>query len=326
MDRYGSKAWLERLRPDALPIARLGRLVVVRFDDGSYGKVIGGTPEEPTVISLTPLEMVSVLKTLRHVYRPNTPNVVVGTIQTTWVDWYNTSATASQQEIFDQVTKKLDAAGKEGLPGGSEADIIENYKFTYPTVYPALINYRDSGGRRAFFAEKTPIYGPDPISKPKDGGPMEMKSGNLVLHPGRFTYSDPAQSPTFKMWLDFVTKDKGVQVLRTQVSEGLLGDMPGASVLSTPYYTDYEFLVAKDLLWNPSIPGLPTWLPPGKDVSDYWGKPTPHGKPSLDPLLQAAEGAFSFGKQITTLAVLIGLGVLIMKFAPSPVERPAHAH
>lgn len=313
---YGSREWISKLHPNAKPIARLGRLVIVRFSDGSLGKVIGGTPEAPTVISLTPAEKIIIARTLRLVHRPLYPEALVGAIQITWIDWYNTSATTPQQETFDNVTKQIDAAGKEALPGGSKADLIDQYRLTYPSIYPALLNYRDTGGRRALFAEKTKIYDDKPISNPKDGGPIEVKDKNVILHPGRFTYSDPAESPIFGQWLDFVTKDRSVQVLRTQISEGLLSGVPLASVLSTPYYTDYEFLVAKDILWNPSIPGLPTWLPPGQDVQDYWGKPTPKAKPDWDALSRGGQNLFDFSKQLTTLAVLLGVGFLLMRYAP----------
>lgn len=309
--RYGSKEWLARLNPSVKPLARLGRIVVVRFSDGTLGKVIGGSPESPTVTSLLPAEKIILLRTLGISPNPIAQQeALIGAMQVTWIDWYNTSATLPQQEMFDGITKKIDAAGKEGLPGGSESGLIDDYRFTYPTIYPALLNYRDTGGRRALFAEQTKVYDTKPIAIPKDGGPIEMKDRNIVLHPGRYTYSDPAQTPIFKQWLDFVTKDRSVQVLRTQVSESSV-----SSILS-PYYTDYEFLVAKDILWNPSIPGNPTWLPPGQDVESYWGKPTPNAVPDWGAPGRISHEIFDFGTQLSTLAVLIGVGYLLMKFAP----------
>jgi hypothetical protein len=322
--RYGSTEWLSRLAPELKPIARLGRIVVARLSNGQLVKIIGGTPEAPTCMALQPHERIIIARTLGIMHQApigsELTRIGADTQKVTWVDWYNTSATLPQQEMFDSVTKKIDAAGKEGLPGGSQADIIDQYRFTYPSIYPALENYRDTGGRRALFATETKVYDDHPIAKPKPGGPIEMIGPNMVLHPGRFTYSDPAQSPIFKQWLDFVTKDRSVQVLRTQVSESAL-----SSILS-PYYTDYEFLVAKDVLWNPSIPGNPTWLPPDEDVQSYWGKPTGPAQPDWDALRRAGQWSLDFGKQITTLAVLLGVGYLLMKYATPSANAHGKAH
>lgn len=320
--RYGTKEWISRLSPSLKPIARVNRLVVVRTPEGMLAKVIGGTPEHPTVIGLTAAERLSVIKSLRTTKVGAAP----GSLKVTWVDWYNTSATTPQQEVFDEVTKKVDAAGVEGLPGGKQAGIIDSYRYTHPSIYDALLNYRDTGGRRALFAEQAKSYGSEPIARPKARGPMEEQAGNLVLHPGRYTYSDLNEASPFKQWLDFTTKERSVQVLRTQIKEGLLHNVIPivGPIVATPYYTNYEFLVAKDVLWNNSISGWPTWLPAGHDVQSYWGKPPEPAKPDWGSIPKLGEGVFDFSKQVTTLAVLIGVGYLLMKFAPSSNER-AHA-
>jgi len=204
-----------------------------------------------------------------------------------------------------------------------------------PSVYPALLNYRDTGGRRALFAKNTVAYSDKPISTVKAGGPMELTSGGIVLHPGRYTYSDVMtdQNPKvgqFKIWLDAAIRDKKVQVLRTQVSEGLLSgpmvfNASEARYISPPYYMDYELLVAVDTVWSDSLLGNPTWIPGTVDVKSYWGKPTPPAGPDFDALRRAGAGLLHFGEGLATLAAILGLGYVLMVVANASKPSPARA-
>jgi hypothetical protein len=290
-------------------------VVKVASSGGRLAKVVGGTPEHPSLLGLSESD------------EPLVKYETVGaaTMEVTWVDWYNTSAGPNEQAVFDDVTRRIDAGGMDALPGGTNAGMIDQYRFTHPKIYPALLNYRDTGGRRALFAKNTVAYSDKPISVVKPGGPMEKGAdGTVVLHPGRYTYSDAnyenPKAGRFKIWLTAAIRDKKLQVLRTQVGEGLLADVPVLSVVSTPYYTDYEMLVAVDTAWSDSLAGLPSWIPGTEDIRSYWGKPTPHGKPDLSPL----QWPFQFGEQILTLAVVLGLGYVLLSLGKSsPATRHA---
>lgn len=239
---------------------------------------------------------------------------------TSWVDWYNQGASSTEQERFDRITKVLDAGGSEYMQGGAQQDYIERWRFTDPNVYKALVLYRDSGGRRALFAKETGDYGDKPIAVVKPDGPIvKNASSEVILHPGRYTYSAvQSQGQAFKTWLDRAVAARSAQVLRTQASEeaSWLASLYGMH--SAVLYIDYEFLVASDLVWDPSIPGLPSWLPKGTDVTAYWGKPTPHATPSIEELKKLAEGAGDVLKGLASLAAFGALGYLFFLFANMP--------
>jgi len=313
---YGTHDWLRRLPPGTTPIGRLGRMVVVRFPDGSIGKIVGGAPEAPTVIGISRAEM---------------RDVDIGADESpTWVVWYNTSASPAEQEVFDSATKTMDAGGREYLPGGSEEKYVENYRLTYPRIYPSLVNYRDTGGRRALFARDpgTKDFGTKPISVAKPGGPIEAVDNGVTLHPGRYTYSDPLiDQRTVIDFLDRLTKERKIQVLRAQVTEGNLRDVFAplgetiSKAISPNQFVEYEFLVAVDVFWPKTMLGIPTWLPPGMHVEDYWGKPDPHSKPDWDAVRRALNQLGDWSVNLGTIAVLLGVGYLLLRFAPQPAPR-----
>lgn len=329
--KYGSPEWLERLPSELTPLGRHHGFIVVRVGRarGLVAKIVGGPPEHPSLIALSPLEAAKFAHPEKQIHE-GTPLVGALTMEVTWVDWYNINADPAQQEKFDDVTKRIDALGEDALPGGSSANIIDSYKYTDPSIYPALENYRDTGGRRALFAKSTKAYADKPIAVAAPNGPMEVVNGNITLHPGRYTFSDAMyENPKagfFKNWLDSVTRDKRAQVLRTQVSEGLLANVPILSVVSRPYYMDYEFLVATDVTWNPDIPGIPTWLPGGIDVQGYWGKPTPSAQADPTALKEAGQGLLDFGKSLATIAVLLGVGYVFLLVGKNQRAAPAPAH
>lgn len=315
--KYGSSEWLARLPAGCVPVGRLNGLVVVELAGGRLWKIVGGTPESPSCVGLSSDEI--------RIFKPNPPTIGTSLV-VTWVEWYNKAATASQQEKFDRVTKEIDEAGLEGLPGGSKAGIIDTYRFSEPSLYPALLNYRDTGGRRALFAKNVTDYGPNPIAKPREGGPLEEVNGQIILRPGRYTYSDPVKgnpaAGRFREWLTAQIRERKAQPLRTQVSETVFGDIiPGITAVADPYYIDVEFLVAVDLPWPKTVPGLPTWLPMGKDVQSYWGPPTPHAPPDIDALRRFGQGVVGAIENIATLAVVLGIGYLLMLIGTKGPER-----
>lgn len=244
-----------------------------------------------------------------------------GTVQTTWVDWYNTVATARDQERFDAIAREIDQAGLEALPGGSYAGIPETYRVSSPEIYQALVNYRDTGGRRALFAQKATNYGNHAISVIREGGPIEKIDGRVILHPGRYTYTDPVQNNPaagrFREWLKAMIRDRKAQPIRTQVSDSILS---GLGIVS-PYYIDVEFLVAVDLEWPGSLPGLPTWLPAGEDVQSYWGKPSKSVPPDVADLADFWKKLKQTLENIATIAALLGIGYLLMLFGSRQPAR-----
>jgi hypothetical protein len=303
--------------------------VIVEISGGMLCKVVGGSPEAPSCIQLSEAEA----KLFRKSLQP--PAIGADTIEATWVDWYNSAATPEQQETFDRITKQIDSAGLEGLPGGAQSSLIESYRSTNPAIYPALANYRDSGGRRALFAKYASNYGEKPISKVTEDGPIvEVESETeepprVVLRPGRYTYTDPVENnPSaglFRAWLEEQIKARRAQALRTQVSEGVLQDLPIVSLISSPYYIDYEFLIATDVDWPTSVPGLPTWLPSNQDVQSYWGKPTGHAPPDIAALARLGQGAADLVQNILTVAVLLGVGYLLMAIGSRSSAQGARA-
>jgi hypothetical protein len=234
-----------------------------------------------------------------------------------WVDWYNKSATADQQNLFDRVTRVLDAGGADYMQGGSNANYIDKWRFTEPEVYQALVLYRDSGGRRALFAAETPSYGDKPIAAVTPNGPIVKNAQEqIILRPGRYTYSAvQAQGNAFFLWLSAATAARNAQVLRTQASEEASWAASLYGAHEDAIYIDYEFLVAAELPWDPNIPGLPAWLPKGTDVTSYWGKPSPHAAPNLDALREAAEAAKGALKGLTSMLLLGGAGYLFFLLA-----------
>ena len=323
--QYGSPQWIARLRAAGYePLGRVRGLIVVRLPWGPTAKVVGGTPESPTLIELPRVNVGAEGKASE-----------TSTVETTWISWYNTVATPGEQATFDRVADEIDELGLAAMPGGSKDDLLEPYRFTQPGVYPALVNYRDTGGRKALRTEieerqgTTPAaeqYGDHPIARVQDGGPMEAPSpdGPVTLHPGRYTYSnamyESSKAPFFPRWLDAAIKADKVQVIRTQVTEGVLEGIPLLEVLSTPYHRDYEFVVRQDILWDSAIPGFPTWLPAGSDVQSYWGKPTGH----LPPALPSGDDIANLLQKLFTLGVVLGAGYVVIQLAKAgPKRAPA---
>jgi hypothetical protein len=316
-------------------------VVVKHLPGGRLWKVVGGTPQAPTVAPLGQDERIEPYPGVRLAG-------VVGAVQVapteqqvftawdgspwpwgTWTNWYNKGATSAQQDLFDRVTKVLDAGGIDYMQGGANRNYIDRWQYTDPDVYKALVIYRDTGGRRALFARLTPgsaVYGTKPISVIRPGGPIEKDAGRVVLHPGRYTYSAiAAQGSGFKSWLDAAIASRSAQLLRTQASEEPSWLASLFKVPSAPIYIDYEFLVAADLPWDTSLLGNPAWLPETDDVVKYWGKPTPHAAPSLDALREAAEAAKGALKGLASLALLGAGGYVLFLLAGMSKARPATA-
>jgi hypothetical protein len=259
-------------------------------------------------------------------------STTVGAKNPMWIDWYN-NATAEEQEVFDRITKVLDAGGTDYMPGGSQANWIERFRGSQPTVYPALISYRDSGGRRALIVTRTPNYGDKPIGVIKPDGPMEQKGSAVIIHPGRYTYSDvlmktgddvvtsntiSAKETAFRKWIDLAIQEKKAQILRTQASlqPSVFASLFYAPEIQQgePIYIDYEFIVASDLPWDTNIKGNPTWLPSGTALENYWGKPTTHSTLSEELAIAAERAAETLAKGLSGLATIgafVGIGYLL---------------
>ena len=340
--RYGSQEWIARLPPGVDVVARLEELIVIRFHDGTLGKVVGGSPEQPSVIALSQDEMRAAVPIPNKIGIDAPPPLTIAWPYTDWVTWYNTGATPVEQEKFDRISKVLDAGGSDYMQGGPNAAYIENWQFTEPNVYKALVLYRDSGGRRALFASKTPDYGDNPISVVKLNGPITRGAdGTVTIHPGRYTYSTPQpvnvsdlvkfdllgsiDKTPFKQWLDAAVTARTAQVLTAQATEDPSHLASWLTLHSAPLFIDYEFLVATDIPWNSDIIGLPSWLPRGVGVEKYWGKPTPHAKPNLDALREAAERVKHVLEDFTTAAVVIGIGYLLMLIGNARQSSSRHA-
>lgn len=346
---YGTPGWLGQLPSELRPIGRIGQVVIVRYRDHFY-RVVGGEASSPTLMQLKPDELdlivpyplVSQKQRIERAARiligdlaaaPSYQQILDATwgdktwAYADWREWYNKGASAAEQEKFDRIAKVLDAGGADYMQGGKEQTYIEQWKYTDPTVYRALVSYRDTGGRRALFSAITPNYGPEPISTIKAGGPLEKNAaGDLILHPGRYTYSAiAANDPAFRLWLDEATKARKATLLLTQATEepSYLAMLYGMH--SDALFIDYEFLVAADLKWDTRLPGHPTWLPHGVHVEQYWGKPTPHAKPNLDALKEAAAAAAAAAASafqgLATLAVLGGLVYVVVLAAGSSRAR-----
>lgn len=250
----------------------------------------------------------------------------------TWVEWYNTGSTPDQQSAFDRAASVIDNGGAPYRKGGDYENYVENWRSQGPAFYNALVNYRDTGGRRALFAVPPKDYGPRPISVVRQGGPIEALSADmLVLHPGRYTYTDvTANGPAFRAWLAIVRE--GVTVGQTQLSATACSICNVAEGLPAgmPYYIDYEFTVAKDTAWPTTVNGAklngtPTWLPMSINIVDYWGQVTT-SKPDWDApgriLAKAADAAESAGKGVLVTAALLAAAYLVFALKPSPPPPP----
>lgn len=246
----------------------------------------------------------------------------------TWVHWYNTGATPDQQNAFDRAASVIDNGGTAYQRGGPNANYVENWRSQGPDFYAALVNYRDTGGRRALFAVPAKDYGPRPISVVKQGGPIEALASNmLVLHPGRYTYTDvTANGPAFRDWLGIVRE--AVTVGQTQVSAAVCNMCSMAEGLpaGAPYYVDYEFTVSKDTAWPTAVAGAPlhgtpTWLPMTINIVSYWGQVTT-SKPDWGApgraIDQAASAAASAGKGLLMATGLLAAAYLVFALKPAP--------
>lgn len=262
---------------------------------------------------------------------PPPPPPPVQTIAT-WVQWYNNGATADQQNAFDRAASVIDNGGAPYRKGGDYENYVENWRSQGQGFYDALVNYRDTGGRRALFAVPPKDYGSRPISVFSQGGPIERVDTNmLILHPGRYTYTDvTANGPGFMKWLQ-ATRDS-VTVGQTQVSASACNmcNQADGMPLGAPYYTDYEFTVSKDTGWpdvvfGSKLMGTPTWLPMSINIVDYWGQVT-KSAPDWDApgraLRKAADAAESAGKGILVTAALVATAYLVYALKPSPPPPP----
>jgi hypothetical protein len=233
-----------------------------------------------------------------------------------WVDWYN-AATAEEQRDFDRAGSVIDNGGAPYQKGGKFENYVENWRSKGAPFYQALVNYRDTGGRKALFAVPPKDYGPRPISTAKQGGPIERQASNmLVLHPGKYTYTDVTQNgPAFRQWLAIVKS--AVTVGQTQIATAVLaGD---------PYYVDYEFLVSQDTAWPDAVngnrlQGTPTWLPTSINIIDYWGQVTKSspdwGWPGRQ--LDAAGGIL---KGVGTVAAFLAMAYVMYNLRPNPTPH-----
>jgi hypothetical protein len=248
---------------------------------------------------------------------------------TSWVDWYNHRATPEQQQQFDYGASVIDNGGVPFQKGGPEDawvetwrlrqpayffNAIERYKTSDPSFWQALLNYRDTGGRAALF-HPPKDYGPRPISEPHQTGPIEVVNPTmLVLHPGRYSYSDvTANGPAFRDWLDIVKK--AVTVGQKQISSSVI---PGGD----PYYIDYEFTVTQDTAWptivnGQKLHGNPTWVPKGINIVTYWGQVTT-SHPDWDAPGRLAAQAGDMVKGIATLAGVLALAYVVYTLKPAP--------
>lgn len=231
-----------------------------------------------------------------------------------WLDWYNGHATPDQQSAFDRAASVIDNGGVPYKKGGSQEMYVENWKSQGPDFYNALVNYRDTGGRRALFAVPPKNYGGKPISTVNPGGPIEKAgAGMLVLHPGRYTYSDvTANGPAFRQWLAIVKSS--VTLGQIQVSQAALG--------GDPYYIDYEFLVDKDTAWPDAVAGqklhgTPTWVPEGINIVTYWGQVT-KSTPDWEAPGRALDRATQIAEGVGTILAFAALGYVLLSLRPSP--------
>lgn len=231
-----------------------------------------------------------------------------------WLEWYN-GAALDDQQAFDRAASVIDNGGVPYQKGGSQEQYVENWRSRGPEFYSALVNYRDTGGRRALFAQPEKDYGARPISMVAKGGPIEQVAQAMwMLHPGRYTYTDVTDNgPAFENWLR-ITQAKSVSVGQTQVS-------PSTNPFGKPYYTDVEFMVSADTPWpaevnGQKLNGFPTWLPKKINIVDYWGQVTKYQPDWLAPF-RGLDTAADLAKSIGTLAAIIGIAYVVHTLAPS---------
>lgn len=230
----------------------------------------------------------------------------VGAPAVTWVDWYN-AASDGEQSKFDDDAAALDnpsttpdqKANYISFFGGSDAE------------KEALKNYVATGGRATLFAAPAKNYGTNPIAVIKPSGPIEKSVEGVVLHPGTYTYSNVAKGDdVFEQWV--LNNGKTVKRTVVQTSASVL---PGGA----SYYTDNVLVVYQDTIWPSTLSGLPTWLPPGTDPIEYWGKVTPPAPPDWD-ILPSSKTVSRIAIVAAVAAVVVG-GVLIVYYAPRPSPR-----
>jgi len=111
-----------------------------------------------------------------------------------------------------------------------------------------------------------------PISVARPGGPMEpLGDGKVKLHPGRYFYSDvePGDS-AFNKWL---VANPSIVVTNTDTAKAVLhGD---------DYYTNYDFKISSDTIWDMSLKGLPTFIDnPKETIETFYGEANPESKES----------------------------------------------
>lgn len=231
----------------------------------------------------------------------------------TWVSWYNTTATPDQQTTFDRAASVIDNGGSLYAKGGTYANYVENYVNT--PVYAPIVNYRDTGGRAALFATPPKVYGQTPISIAKSGGPIEKTPTGYVLHPGRYSYTATWDNvPTFSAWVSSQPKNQ-VVIGQTQLSPAVL---PGGD----PYYEDFEITILKDTPWPLSVngaplPGVPSWVPKGINIIDYWGQVT-SSHPDWGWVPNTADELENAIKGLTILGVVIGGAYILSQLRPAP--------
>lgn len=235
-----------------------------------------------------------------------------------WLAWYNVQASDAEQKKFDRIASLIDNKSAEILssPGGLQGYLDRGYANT--SLYAPLLSYQSSGGRRALFSPAKD-FGKTPISVIRAGGPIEQAPGGVVLHPGRYSYSAVNKDmATFESWVAAQEKND-VTIGQRQVSEGT------TPVVGTPYYQDYEFTVTTDVAWPASVgvaplPGLPTWVPPGVNITDYWGKVTT-SSPDWDWLEQREKEVQELVKGILVVGALVGTAWLLSTLRPRTISR-----
>lgn len=261
---------------------------------------------------------------------PPAPPPAPAATPVTWIDWYN-HASADDQAWFDRAASVIDNGGAPYQRGGSQEAYVENWKSRGADFYNAIVNYRDTGGRKGLFAVPPKDYGTKPVSTEGSAGPIErLGPGLAILHPGRYTYSDvTSNGPAFRQWLTAMRQPAvghvqgSVALGQTQASTAVLG--------GDPYYVDYEFIVLTDTPWPDQVNGqplhgLPTWLPTAINIVDYWGQVTtshPDWGAPLRAAQEAAGHAADMVKQIATLAAILGTVYVVYSLRPNHSIGPA---
>lgn len=109
------------------------------------------------------------------------------------------------------------------------------------------------------------------VSVARPGGPMEpLGDGRVKLHPGRYFYSDtePGDS-AFNKWL---VANPNITVTATDTAKAVLhGD---------DYYTNYDFKVPTDTIWDMTLKGLPTFTDKQETLEEWYGEANPESPES----------------------------------------------